>query len=104
MNKDIIHVTLFSAKHNNERGKSTCALKLSDLSLNCLEILSESVMAAGSRRNFALDLNDIIAFPDAGHMPVFPPAEQESWIILLEVRLLSMSHLLARTNLPFLDN
>ena len=43
-------------------------------------------MAAGSRSKFALDLSDIIAFPDAGHMPVFPPAERESWIILLEVR------------------
>ena len=70
----------------------------SGLSLNYLEILSESVMAVGSRRIFALDLNDIIAFPDAGHMPIFPPAEQESWIILLEVRPLSMAHLLASTN------
>jgi hypothetical protein len=43
-------------------------------------------MAAGSRKKFALDLNDIIAFPDAAHMPVFPPAENESWILLLEVR------------------
>ena len=70
----------------------------SGLSLNYLEILSESVMAVGSRRIFALDLNDIIAFPDAGHMPVFPPAEHESWIILLEVRPLSMARLLASTN------
>jgi hypothetical protein len=42
-------------------------------------------MAAGSRKKFSLDLNDIIAFPDAKHMPVYPPEEQESWIILLEV-------------------
>jgi hypothetical protein len=43
-------------------------------------------MAAGSRKKFALDLNDIIAFPDAAHMPVFPPTEKESWILLMEVR------------------
>jgi hypothetical protein len=42
-------------------------------------------MAAGSRRKYALDLNEIIAFPDAAHMPVFPPHEGESWILLLEV-------------------
>lgn len=42
-------------------------------------------MAAGSRKKFALDLNDIIAFPDAAHMPVFQPAEKESWILLMEV-------------------
>jgi hypothetical protein len=42
-------------------------------------------MAAGSRKKYALDLNDIIAFPDAGHMPVFPPEEKESWILLMEV-------------------
>jgi hypothetical protein len=46
-------------------------------------------MAAGSRKKFALDLNDIIAFPDAAHMPVFPPAEKESWILLMEVRKLT---------------
>jgi len=43
-------------------------------------------MAAGSRKKFALDLNDIIAFPDAAHMPVFPPTEKESWVLLMEVR------------------
>jgi len=42
-------------------------------------------MAAGSRKKYALDLNDIIAFPDAGHMPVFPPEEKESWILLMEI-------------------
>jgi hypothetical protein len=46
---------------------------------------SVRIMAAGSRKKFALDLNDIIAFPDAGHMPVLPPTEGESWILLLEV-------------------
>lgn len=43
-------------------------------------------MASGTRKKYALDLNDIIAFPDAGHMPVFPPDENESWILLMEVR------------------
>jgi hypothetical protein len=38
-------------------------------------------MAAGSRKKFALDLNDIIAFPDAAHMPVLPPEEKESWVL-----------------------
>lgn len=66
--------------------------------MSCLEILSESVMAAGSRSKFALDLNDIIAFPDARHMPILPLAEQESWIILLEVRPLCMAHLSASTS------
>jgi hypothetical protein len=42
-------------------------------------------MATGSRKKYALDLNDIIAFPDAAHMPVFPPHEGESWVVLLEV-------------------
>jgi len=42
-------------------------------------------MAAGSRKKFALDLNDIIAFPDAGHMPVFPAHDGESWILLMEI-------------------
>jgi hypothetical protein len=42
-------------------------------------------MAAGTRKRFALDLNDIIAFPDAAHMPILPPKEGESWILLMEV-------------------
>lgn len=42
-------------------------------------------MAHGSEEKYALNLDDIIAFPDAGHMPVFPPEPGESWIILLEV-------------------
>jgi hypothetical protein len=43
-------------------------------------------MTSGNRKKYALDLNDIIAFPDAGHMPVFPPEAGESWILLMEVR------------------
>ena len=44
-------------------------------------------MAAGSRRKFALDLNDIFAFPDGDHLPIRPPIteEGESWVILVEV-------------------
>jgi hypothetical protein len=43
-------------------------------------------MAAGTKKKFALDLDDIIAFPDAAHMPVFPPKEKESWILLMQAR------------------
>jgi hypothetical protein len=42
---------------------------------------------SGSRSKYCLGLNDIIAFPDAAHMPVFPPDEGESWILLLDGQL-----------------
>lgn len=42
-------------------------------------------MAHGSEKKYALNLDDIIAFPDAGHMPVLPAEPGESWIVLLEV-------------------
>jgi hypothetical protein len=47
-------------------------------------------MAAGSRKNYALDLNDIFAFPDGDNIPRRPPntEEGESWVMLLEVGLL----------------
>ena len=47
-------------------------------------------MAAGSREIYALDLNDIFAFPDGENVPIKPPntAAGESWVMLLEVGLL----------------
>ncbi|KAF6753032.1 hypothetical protein DFP72DRAFT_1069810 [Ephemerocybe angulata] len=39
----------------------------------------------GSRSRYSLDLDDIIAFPDIAHVPVFGPKDGESWYILLEV-------------------
>jgi hypothetical protein len=43
-------------------------------------------MAAGSREEYALDLNDIFAFPDGNNIPLRPPdTEGESWAMLLEV-------------------
>ncbi|KAI0275591.1 hypothetical protein BGY98DRAFT_991871 [Russula aff. rugulosa BPL654] len=44
-------------------------------------------MAAGSREKYALDLNDIFAFPDGENVPLRPPntAAGESWVMLLEV-------------------
>lgn len=39
----------------------------------------------GSRKRYVLDLDDIIAFPDAAHAPVLPPEEGESWYIITEV-------------------
>jgi hypothetical protein len=48
-------------------------------------------MAAGSRKKYSLDLNDTFAFPDGNNIPLEPPntEEGESWVILLEVGLLS---------------
>jgi hypothetical protein len=48
-------------------------------------------MAAGSRKKYALDLKDIFAFPDGDNIPLRPPntKEGESWVMLLEVGLLS---------------
>ena len=50
-------------------------------------------MAAGSRTNYALDLNDIFAFPDGDNIPLRPPDSKngESWVMLLEVGLLSFA-------------
>ncbi|KAF9462523.1 hypothetical protein BDZ94DRAFT_1165664 [Collybia nuda] len=42
-------------------------------------------MAHGSDEKYALNLDDIIAFPDAAHMPVLPPEPGESWILLMEI-------------------
>ncbi|KAJ7271068.1 hypothetical protein C8J57DRAFT_1320588 [Mycena rebaudengoi] len=42
-------------------------------------------MAAGTETVYKLDLEDIIAFPDSGHIPVLPPAPGESWIIFGEI-------------------
>ncbi|KAF8492044.1 hypothetical protein F5888DRAFT_1732925 [Russula emetica] len=44
-------------------------------------------MAAGSRKKYALDLNDIFAFPDGDNIPLRPPntEEGESWVMLLEI-------------------
>jgi hypothetical protein len=52
--------------------------------------LPNSTMAAGSRKTYALDLNDISAFPDRNNIPLRPPDTKngESWVILLEVGLL----------------
>ena len=44
-------------------------------------------MAAGSRKIYALDLDDIFAFPNGNNIPLFPPNTEdgESWVMLLEV-------------------
>ncbi|GJJ11575.1 hypothetical protein Clacol_005810 [Clathrus columnatus] len=39
----------------------------------------------GSRKRYVLDLDDIMAFPDANNTPVFPPKEGESWYIITEI-------------------
>ena len=54
--------------------------------------LSLTTMAAGSRKKYALDLNDIFAFPDGNNIPLRPPDTKngESWVMLLEVGLLSL--------------
>jgi hypothetical protein len=46
-------------------------------------------MAAGSRKIYALDLNDTFAFPGGNNIPLRPPnaEEGESWVMLLEVGL-----------------
>lgn len=45
-------------------------------------------MATGSRKKYALDLNDIFAFPDGNNIPLRPPntEEGESWVMLLEIK------------------
>jgi len=50
--------------------------------------LPNSTMAAGSRDVYALNLNDIFAFPDGDNIPLRPPNTEggESWVMLLEVR------------------
>lgn len=45
-------------------------------------------MAAGSRRVYALDLNDTFVFPDADNIPL-EAEEGDSWVMLLQVSLLS---------------
>src|SRR6266852_7648387 len=49
---------------------------------------TQLTMAAGSRKKYALDLNDIFAFPDGDNIPLRPPntEEGESWVMLLELR------------------
>lgn len=42
-------------------------------------------MASGTRKRYALDLDDIMSFPNADTLPVFPPKEGESWIMLMEI-------------------
>jgi hypothetical protein len=44
-------------------------------------------MAAGSRKKYALDLNDTFVFPDGNNIPLRPPDTEkgESWVMLLEV-------------------
>ncbi|KAJ6578819.1 hypothetical protein DFH09DRAFT_1148399 [Mycena vulgaris] len=42
-------------------------------------------MAAEIKPVYKLDIEDIIAFPDSGHVPVLPPAPGESWIIFGEI-------------------
>lgn len=38
------------------------------------------IMAAGSRKKFALDLTDIMSFPDGLNIPICPPKPGESWV------------------------
>ncbi|KAF5309291.1 hypothetical protein D9611_014667 [Ephemerocybe angulata] len=47
--------------------------------------MSSGTSMPGSRSRYSLDLDDIIAFPDIAHVPVFGPKDGESWYILLEV-------------------
>ncbi|KAJ7456977.1 hypothetical protein FB451DRAFT_1275457 [Mycena latifolia] len=42
-------------------------------------------MAAGTKTVYKLDLEDIIAFPDSAHVPVFPPKPGESWVIFGQI-------------------
>jgi len=50
-------------------------------------------MAAGSRKKYALDLNDTFVFPDGDNIPLRPPDTDkgESWVMLLEVSLLGLT-------------
>ena len=52
-----------------------------------LAFFNSTTMAAGSRKKYALDLNDIFAFPDGDNIPLRPPniEEGESWVMLLQV-------------------
>ncbi|KZP24847.1 hypothetical protein FIBSPDRAFT_784215 [Athelia psychrophila] len=43
-------------------------------------------MAAGTQTTYALNLDDIIAFPDSAHSPVLPPEPGESWFVLTQAR------------------
>ncbi|KAK0227070.1 hypothetical protein EDD85DRAFT_157649 [Armillaria nabsnona] len=45
----------------------------------------QNTQMPGSRTRYALDLDDVIAFPDIAHIPVFPPNEKENWYILTEI-------------------
>ena len=58
-----------------------------------------AVMAAGSRGRYALDLDDIMAFPDAKHIPVLPPQDGESWYFIFEVSLRAQRSFLASLKL-----
>jgi len=61
-------------------------------------------MASGNRTKYALDLNDIMSFPDADHMPIFPPKEGESWILLMEVRKVEVHSLVANSDCWLVDH
>ncbi|KAJ7070240.1 hypothetical protein B0H15DRAFT_957841 [Mycena belliarum] len=39
----------------------------------------------GTRTSYTLDLDNTMAFPDYGHIPVHPPAPDERWVIVAEV-------------------
>lgn len=61
-------------------------------------------MAAGSREEYALDLNDIFAFPDGENVPLRGPNTEagESWVMLLQVSLLSeVSNIVLCGNMDF---
>ncbi|KAK0455704.1 uncharacterized protein EV420DRAFT_1552809 [Desarmillaria tabescens] len=45
----------------------------------------QNTQMPGSPTRYALDLDDVIAFPDIAHVPVLPPQEKESWYILTEI-------------------
>ncbi|KAH8822829.1 hypothetical protein DL96DRAFT_1619433 [Flagelloscypha sp. PMI_526] len=40
----------------------------------------------GSQTRYALDLDDVIAFPDVGHVPIIPASvKNETWYFLVEI-------------------
>jgi hypothetical protein len=50
-------------------------------------------MAAGSRKKFALDLSNIMDFPDGLNIPIVPRKKGESWVIPLEVLISQVNYI-----------
>jgi hypothetical protein len=69
-----------SSRNHRDKVKQTTAFRR-------FRNLFLAAMAAGTQTVYKLDLDDVIAFPDSGHVPAFPPNPGESWIIFGEVLL-----------------